>query len=148
MLTLERAMVLNPNHEIVVVNAGIVHMVGGSLEKAEEYYLRAIDMALYEGVALAGMGWVSLFRRRYDEALSWATRSLAINPNFNGTYWVLIAANAYLGNSAEARRWLAALNRVSTGVTLSAIRRGQVTRDPTRFEIFLEGLRLGGMAEN
>jgi TolB-like protein/Tfp pilus assembly protein PilF len=146
-LTLERAMALNPNHEVVVVNAGIAHMMGGSLEKAEEYYLRAIDMAFNEGVALGGMAWVNLFQRRYEDALSWAARSLAITPNFNANYWTLIAANAYLGHGAEARRWLAALNRVSSGVTLARIRKGQSSKDPSRFEILLEGLRLGGMPE-
>jgi len=147
-LTLEPAMALNPNHETVVVNAGIVHMTAGSLDKAEEYYLRAIDMAPNEGVALTGMAWVTLFRRHYEDALNWATRALAINPNFNAIYWVLISANAYLGRGGEAKRWLAAFNRISGGASLKSIRRGESIRIPARFEIFLEGLRLGGMTED
>ena len=47
-----------------------------------------------------------MIRGNYAEALVWAARSLASNPNFDPTYWVLIAANAHLGRMDEAHRFL------------------------------------------
>ena len=54
-----------------------------------------------------------MIRGDYNEALVWAARSLASNPNFDATYWVLIAANAHLGRMDEARRFLENLRRES-----------------------------------
>jgi TolB-like protein/Flp pilus assembly protein TadD len=144
---LERAVAINPNHEVVVMNAGIAHMIGGSLEKATEYCHRAIDMSLNQSVAMTGLALISLYRGRNEEALEWATGSLAINPNLNATYWALIAANAFLERPAEAARWLAALRALNPAVTLSSISQGLRTKDPRRAEIVNEGLRLAGMPE-
>ena len=147
-MTLERAVAINPNHEVVVLNAGIAHLVGGSLDKAMVYFRRAIDMSLNQSIAMTGVAFVNLYLGRIEEAIEWATRSLAINPNFNATYWALIAANVYLGRLEEAQRWLTALQALSPGVTVASIRRGAINRDPRRAEILNEGLRLAGMPES
>ena len=51
----------------------------------------------------------------YEEALKAAERSLAVNPDFDPTYWMLIAANAQLGRMDEARRWLAKFRTLAPG---------------------------------
>ena len=53
--------------------------------------------------ALTGNAHAHMILGNYTEALAWATRSLALNANFDATYWMLIAANAQLGRIAEAR---------------------------------------------
>jgi adenylate cyclase len=145
---LERAVAINPNHQDVVLHAGIAHLVGGSLDKAMAYHLRAIDMSLNQSTSLTGIAFINLYRDGNEEALEWATRSLAINPNFNATYWALIAANAHLGRLEEARRWLIALQAISPGVTVAGISRGFICKDPRRLETITEGLRLAGMPES
>ena len=90
---------------------------------------------------------VHMIRGDYNEALVWATRSLASNPNFDPTYWMLIAANAHLGRMDEARRFLENLKRNSPGVTIASIKAAQHARDPSRHAAILEGLRLAGLDE-
>jgi adenylate cyclase len=144
---LERAVAINPSHEVVVLNAGVAHMAGGSLEKATGYFLRALDMTLNQSIAMTGLALISVYRGQNEKAIEWATRSLAINPNLNATYWALIAANAYLERRDEARRWLTSLQALSPGVTVASISLGQSSKDPGRVEIVNEGLRLAGMPE-
>jgi tetratricopeptide (TPR) repeat protein len=81
----------------------------------------------------------------YGEALQAAERSLAVNPDFSPTYWMLIAANAQLGQLDEARRWLAKYRVLSPGVTIARIQRGQPDKFPDRMAPILEGLRLAGL---
>jgi hypothetical protein len=45
----------------------------------------------------------------------------------------------------EARRFLAALLRLTPNVTVARIRAGQPARTPGRIEPILEGLRLAGL---
>ena len=71
-----------------------------------------------------------MVRGDYAEALAWAVRSLALNPRFDPTYWMLIAANAHLGHMAEARRFLQELRAIAPEVTVASIRAGQPTKDP------------------
>ena len=77
----------------------------------------------------------------------WAMRSLAINPNFDPTYWMLIAANAHLGRMDEAQRYLVQFRRIAPDVTIARIRAGQPAKDPSRLAAILEGLRLAGLEE-
>ena len=83
----------------------------------------------------------------YAEALVWAMRSLALNANFDATYWMLIAANAQLGRMDEARRWLAEFRKIAPGVTIASIWAGQPQKDPSRMAAILDGLRLAGLDE-
>jgi tetratricopeptide (TPR) repeat protein len=83
----------------------------------------------------------------YEEALAWATRAIAVNPNFDAAYWMLIAANAHLGRLEEARRLLDELKRMAPGVSIARIKAGQPAKDPSRLAAILDGLRLAGLPE-
>ena len=47
--------------------------------------------------------WAYLALQQYDQAIEWARRSIAINPNFADLYGVLATAFALTGHEAEAR---------------------------------------------
>jgi adenylate cyclase len=125
-------------------------LLGGDLDEAARFLQRALRLNPNEfGTAwqLTGMAHVRMAAGHYEEALGWATRSYAVNRGFDATYWMLIAANAHLGRLDEARRHLAGLQAISPGVNLARIRRGQLSRDPQRIEVLIEGMRLAGMPE-
>ncbi len=88
---------------------------------------------------------IDVIRGQYEQALAHAGHALAVNPHFDASHWMLIAANAHLGRQAEAQRRLADLMRLSPGVTLGSIRAGQPAMIPGRIEPILDGLRLAGM---
>jgi hypothetical protein len=96
---------------------------------------------------LTGLAMIHVIRGEHERALTSAARSLAVNAHFDATYWMLIAANAFLGRMGEARRHLEALSAIAPGVTLSRVRAGQPSKHPDRIGAVLDGLRLAGMAE-
>ena len=83
----------------------------------------------------------------FEEALSAAEDSLAVNPSFSATTWILIAANAQLGRMEEARSWLKKLQAAVPGATVASIRAGQPMKDPSRMAAILDGLRRAGLEE-
>ncbi len=145
-LIFKRAVKANPNDATVLTIAGFGQLLGGSLEEALALFDRVIRLNPRDtSGAMTGIAHAQMCLGQYEEALDWAGRSLAENPNTDWTYWVLIAGNAYLGRLDEAKRVLAALQKLVVGVSLSRIR--QYPKDPRRIEVLIEGMRLAGMPE-
>ncbi len=150
MAAVETAASLNPNHAAVIFRAGIASLHCGSIEEALAYFHRNIrlsprDPAAY--AALTGIAHAEMIRGNYAAAVSWATRSLAVNANYPATWWMVISGNAQLGRMAEAHRLLAEFKKVAPGATIARIWGGQPQKDPTRLQAILEGLRRAGLDE-
>ena len=115
-----RAVDLNPNDVGVLSLAGIGNAIAGSLDDAMTIFQRVIRLSPHDTYeAMSGIAHVHLQLGHFEEALDWAERSLAENPNYNPTHWALIAANAHLGRLAEARRALATLQALVPGISLA-----------------------------
>src|SRR5262249_37442797 len=131
--------------------SGIGALLAGDLGEAAGYFQRALRLnsnEFWTPSQLTGMAHIRMAEGHYEEALDWATRSLAINSGYDPTHWMLISANAYLGRMVEARKHLDGLEDISPGVSLERIRRGQHSIDPHRIEVLIEGMRMAGMRES
>jgi tetratricopeptide (TPR) repeat protein len=150
LLTIKRAVEANPNNLMVLSIAGFGHIIGGgSLEDALTFFHRAIRLSPADAfVAMTGLGNAQMFLGHYEEALDWAQRALAINPNWNPPYHTLIAANGHLGRLEQAKRVLAALQALEPGFSLEQFLNSIHSKDPRRADIFKEGLRLAGEPES
>jgi adenylate cyclase len=147
---LARAVAENPNNPSVLTRFGVACLLGGDLEEGVRNLERAIKLNPNEFAThfqLTGIAHIRMAQGRYEEALAVATQSLAVNSAYHATYWMLIAANAYLGRMDDARLHLASLQRISPGVTLARIRHGQNPKYPHRIEVLIEGIRMAGMPE-
>lgn len=147
---LQSAAEANPNNLMVVVRAGLAHLHCGSLEEALAHFHRANRLSPGDRGAhfsLCGIADVHMIRGDYAEAITWAARALASNPNFDPTLWVLIAANAHLSRMEEARHYLRELKKLAPAVTIARIKAGQPVKDPSRIDAVLEGLRRAGLEE-
>jgi TolB-like protein len=147
---LQTAVEASPNNLMIVAQAGIVHLHCGSLDEALRLFHRATRLAagdLGAHFALCGIAHVHLVRGEFSEALTWATRAYAANPNFDPTLWMLIASNAHLGRPSVAHLYVEQLQRLAPGVTVAKIRTGQPAKDPSRTAALLDGLRLAGLPE-
>jgi len=148
--TLRRAVETNPNQFRVMMSAGISYLKCGNLEDALVCFQRAVRLSPANPsayVALTGIAHAHMVLGNYQETLQVAERSLASSPDYNPTHWMLIAANAQLGEMDEARRWLARFRALAPGITLSRLRAVQLASDPSRMAAIFEGLRLAGLEE-
>jgi tetratricopeptide (TPR) repeat protein len=130
--------------------AGVGEMHCGSLDAALAHAERALRLSPrgpHVHFSYNTIADVEMIRGNYAEAVAWASRALALNPNFDATLWNLIAGNAHLGRMEAAHRFLAELRRIRPGVTLARIRAGQPGKEPAREEPTYAGLRMAGLEE-
>ena len=60
---------------------------------------------------------------------------------------MLVASNARLARLDKAKRALAVFQGQVPGVSLTRLLRGQHAKDPSRFDVVIQGMRLLGMPE-
>jgi TolB-like protein len=147
---IEDAVAANPNNQYMQICAAVAKLHCGNLEESIGHSRRAIVMSPRDPLAewpMTAIAHAYMALGDYSEALQAAERSYAFNPDYDPTYWMLIAANAKLGRMDEARRWLDKFRRLMPGVTIANIRDGQPAYDPSRMAAILEGLRMAGLEE-
>ncbi|MGO4838339.1 tetratricopeptide repeat protein, partial [Rhizobiaceae sp. 2RAB30] len=150
MAVLKAAVESNPNNMLVVTSAGVASLHCGDVLDALALLDRASRLSprdLLAHISLSGTAHAHMILGNYEEALTWATRARAVNPNFDPVYWMLIAANAHLGYMGEAHRYLGELLKMAPDVTIARIAAGQPAKDPARLAAILDGLRLAGLPE-
>ncbi|MBN9311100.1 winged helix-turn-helix domain-containing protein, partial [Devosia sp.] len=147
LLVVERAAQLNPHDPVVLLNCGIAHYLGGSLETALALLHRTI--ALQPNHAFEAMGVIGNVCSAlgdHESALAWARRGLAINDSYQPNHWVAVSAAAHLGRLDEAAAALRLLREKVPGLTVASL---LVVRpsDTRRDQVIAEGLRLAGLPE-
>jgi TolB-like protein/Tfp pilus assembly protein PilF len=151
MRLVERAVTANPNNIRVLVCAGISHLHCGKVEEAVRLSERALRLSPGDPdghFSMTTIAHAQMILGDYVRALEWAERAQALNARNNATHWMLIAANAQLGNMVEARRRVSEFRAMVPEVTIATIVAGQPRRDPARLAAILDGLRLAGMPES
>ena len=144
------ALEANPNNLVAEINAGIIKLHCGSLEESLSHSRRALAMSRgdpNENVVITAIAHANIALGNYERGLQAAQRSLAFNPNYNPTFWMLIAANAHLGRMSEAHRWLASFRTLAPSITIARLRAAQPAKIPGRIAPILDGLRLAGLPE-
>jgi tetratricopeptide (TPR) repeat protein len=150
LLIIANAVEANPNNQYILITAAVAKLHCGDLEESLAHSRRAILMSPGDPLAawpMTGIAHAYMALGNYEEALSAAERSLAVNSSFDSTYWMLISANAQLGRMDEARNWLSKFRTLVPGVTIASIRGGQPAKDPSRMAAILDGLRVAGLDE-
>jgi TolB-like protein/Flp pilus assembly protein TadD len=151
----ERALALDPNFADAYGLLGFAQLDIGQYQKAIEFFDKAIRLSpqnqqlafwyLSKGQAYFGL-------QQYDQAIEWARRTIAINPNVSAALGTLAAALALTGHDAEARdaeQRRAALSKVKNVAALKAFA-PPPSADPrvrASFDRAIEGLRKAGMPE-
>ena len=159
----ERALAIDPSEADAVANLGVDYLNLGQPDKSIEYFDKAIRMSLYDPALLywyGGKAWANFGLKKYDQAIDWARRAIAINPNYIPyTHVILVAALALTDHDAEARealqRYLAlpSSGPLKTIAAWKAFYKSKVSEqhgDPRFFEINErtdDGLRKAGMPE-
>ena len=94
-----------------------------------------------------GLAAAHLAAGRYEEAIEWADRSLAAQPNYRPALRVKVICCVHLGRNDEARDWLGRLLELEPGLTIARLK----ARVPQVSSLFLgrydDALREAGLPE-
>ncbi len=148
---LEYAVELNPFLAVTYCGLGDSLAYEGRLDEAIEQFEMAIRLSPHDPFRWAFYSYRSLahlFRGEFEDAVSWARRSVQI-PNVQ--YWArahLVSALGHLGEKEQADRALAELANVKPEFSLGFARKHlfYLKRDD-QLETYLDGLRKAGVPE-
>lgn len=143
-----RAVGRNPGSGFVNFLAGTAMVFGDDTESGLEVLQRAMalgpqDPSFFMYLTVAAHG--ELFRGRPAQAAEFAERSAALNPDWDTTYWLLVAAYVQLERMSEARAALAKLLVLAPATTIAKLRHGLPMKNPASTEMILDGLRKAGL---
>ena len=147
---IDQAIALNPNLAQAWYGGSFVRNCNGAPEEALEYLghvmrLSPIDPLMYRvhtGAALA-----HFLAYRYDEASSWAERSLLDNPNFHPGLRMAAASHALAGRAQQATSMMARMRRLDPTLRVSHIKTLLPLRRDDDARRYAEGLRMAGLPE-
>jgi tetratricopeptide (TPR) repeat protein len=141
----ERGAALNPNDPVALGFAGLAQYLGGSLEVALERLRYCIALQPSEGFeAMGTIANVYAALGRHGDALEWAGRGLAINPNYQPCLWVTVGSAFHLGRREEARKALDHLLSRHPSLTVEGLKRVR-PKDESRDEPMAEAMLAVGM---
>jgi tetratricopeptide (TPR) repeat protein len=146
---LEQAVALNPALAVTYCGLGDSLAYEGRLDEAIEQFEIAIRLSPHDPFRWAFYSYRSiahLFRGEYDQAASWARRSMQIP---NAHYWPrahLVSALGHLGDETQARSAVGELLRLKPEFSMAFAReRLFYLKRPDQIETYLDGLRKAGV---
>ncbi len=145
-----RAVRQNPGSGFVNAMAGSAMVFGDEGEVGFQLLERAMALGPLDPnyfVYLTVAAFAQLFLGHADRAAEYAERSLALSPDWDSTYWVLIAAYTRLGRHEAARDAIPKILAVSPEATVAKYRRRLPIRNPASLETVLSSLRQAGLPE-
>ena len=140
-LELERAILLNPNFSLAHAMLGLALHYAGRSERALECFDRAIAFDPYTDVYLHFQAQAYFQLGRYEKAVEILKRRLTRNPDTDISRVLLAASYGHLGRIDEARATWQELLRVNPNYSLEHRRKVLPYRNPSDFELVVEGVR-------
>jgi hypothetical protein len=107
--------------------------------------LNPLDPEIYS--VEAGLAWANFFLRRFEVALSWATKSLARQKNYTLAMGVALLSYAMLGRIADAQMMLARRREAGDVFTISQIWKRSAHLRQEDVELIVETCRIAGVPE-
>jgi TolB-like protein/DNA-binding winged helix-turn-helix (wHTH) protein/Tfp pilus assembly protein PilF len=143
----ERSVALGPNCPSCHCTLGLTLIQAGRPADAIAFIEKGLQLdplSRMRGVCLTSLGQAYLMMGRYEEALSPLRKALGFLDAWN-THLQLAVTYSVLGREQEARAEVAEVVRTNPQMSLEALRRMSVQKDPARLERFLAALRKAGM---
>lgn len=145
---LRRAVSMNPGSGFVTAMSGSGLVFGNDIQTGLAHLDRAMrlcpnDPSFFSFLTTAATG--ELFLGNAEGAIELARRSLALNPLWDSTHWVLVTAHMALGQTAEARAVVTHLLEVYPEATVSNYDRVLPMRSPEARHMVIQSLRDAGL---
>ncbi|MEO0978978.1 MAG: winged helix-turn-helix domain-containing protein [Pseudomonadota bacterium] len=149
---LEHAVELNPYLAVTYCGLGDSLAYEGRLDEAIEQFEIAIRLSPHDPFRWAFYSYRSLahlFRGEYEDAVSWARKSVQIP---NAQYWAkahLVAALGLLGETDQAARAIRDLTKLKPEFSIDFAREHLFyLKKEDQIETYMEGLRKAGLREH
>jgi adenylate cyclase len=144
--TMERAMEIGPTHSQVWGVAGVVAVYSGDADKALILIERAMSLSpFFPAWMPETASQAHLLAGRTEQALSWAEKSVEIEPNYVHGLVCLVVALCENGRDEEARSIAKAIIKTDPGFAADVWARGQPFHDPAHKDLFLHSLQKVGL---
>jgi adenylate cyclase len=145
-----RALALNPNSTRTLLSAGWIRSYVFDTTTAIEHFQRAMRLSPLDpemGYVLSGLSFAHMVAGRFEEALSFAKKSVIEAPSWTSGHTVQIQCLVHLGRIDEARSAAQRLLKIAPQLTVSEWRSRNAIRDPERIERACGALRIAGIPE-
>jgi adenylate cyclase len=146
----DQAIAVNPNLSEAWRIRGWISAYLGQHERALEQFqyamrLNPLDPEMFK--VEAGLAYANFFLRRFEIALSWATKSSSRQKNYHPALRMAVSNNAMLGRIPEAQMVQASIPVLGTHMTISQIRNLTAFQRQEDLDLYAEALRLAGLPE-
>jgi len=145
-----RAVDQNPGSGFVNFIAGCALVFAGESERGLTLLERAmalgpLDPSFFMYLTVAGLA--QLCSGRHAQALKLAERSVGLNPNWDSSNWLLVAAYVQLDRMEEARAALSRFMAMAPGATVSTLKTQLPLRNAACLDMILDSLRRAGLQD-
>ena len=147
----DQAIAVNPNLSVASRMRGWISVYLGQHEAAIDQFqyvmrLNPLDPEIY--LVESGLGFANFFLRRFEVALSWATKALARQKNYVPAIATAMASYAMLGRIPDAQMMVARRREAGFVMTISGGRkRIEKTFRQEDVELYIEACRIIGLPE-
>ena len=147
---IDRALSLNPNLAMAWLFSGWVNVWFGRPEIAVERVGHAMRLSPNDpqiAMMQAAMACAHFFADRVAEAITWAERSVALQPHYFIGACVLAVAKAAAGRIPESHKAMVRLRQIDPALRISNLWEWFPIRREEDLSRWVEGLRLAGLPE-
>jgi TolB-like protein/class 3 adenylate cyclase/Tfp pilus assembly protein PilF len=147
---IDRALLLNPNLATAWRFSGYVRVFLGEPDLAIEHLERAVRLSPLDPLIFIvqnGIVLAHFFAGRFEEALSWAQKTLRQNPNYAAAIIMAAVSAALAGRDDEMRKAVGRLYEIDPKSGISNFTNVWPLRRPEDLATFEKGLRLTGLPE-
>jgi hypothetical protein len=147
---IERALDLNPNGPLPLIQCGFVRIWLGQPEIAVEHLQKAMRLSPVDTLMFmmhTGMAFAHFTAGHDDEAFGWAEKAQQRNPFMSPAARIAVASAAFLRRTADATKYLALLRQLDPGLRVANIGERVNLRRADDRERLADGLRRAGLPE-
>ena len=146
----DRALALNPDHALALVNSGWTRAFLGEPDTAIKHVTHAMRLSPLDPMSFRTLGALAIAHfvaGRYDDASLWAAKALQERTNYLPAIRELAASKALSGRESEAQAAMARLRQIDPAMRVSTVKDWLPFRRPADLARLEEGLRKAGLPE-
>jgi len=150
MALIDRSLAINRNSAGAWRVSGLLRCYTGDPESAIEHAEHALRLSPRDPMAWtfhSVLATAHMQAKRYEDAVSWATKAIRENSNSSTPYRTLAASCVHLGRLDEGRAAMQRVLELEPGLTLSEFKRTYPIGRYANLDDYLDGLRKAGLQE-